>query len=96
MKRSRFKGIFWAVWFVCLVSGILFTSGVFMYTFWFSCFMVGFYHPVFINWIYERFIQDKWDLVYSYGETYGPFDCEILGCKNEAWYIMVTEEEYRH
>lgn len=29
--------------------------------------------------------------VYTYGETYGPFKCEHLGCPETTWSIFTTE-----
>jgi|WetSurMetagenome_2_1015567.scaffolds.fasta_scaffold1352463_1 hypothetical protein len=34
------------------------------------------------------------DLVFTYNEVYGPFDCETPGCTNdEAWSIIISDEE---
>jgi hypothetical protein len=32
-------------------------------------------------------------MIFSYNEVFGPFTCEVSGCKNEAWNIVISEEE---
>lgn len=33
------------------------------------------------------------DLIFSYNEVFGPFSCEMDGCGEEAWEIVITPEE---
>jgi hypothetical protein len=35
----------------------------------------------------------KYDRTFSYNEVCGPFSCEVDGCGEECWTIVVSEEE---